>query len=108
MDCFSVPAWINAGSVLVLVGVTAWYAWSTSRMLESMRKQVDTMRDQVAAMRDQLDAVRSQSKVIAISAQIASVAPRVGLMMEEGRAKKRLQELHDELESLKTHGAGNE
>lgn len=102
MDGAALPAWINAGSVLVLVGVTAWYAWSTSRMLKSMREQVDTLRHQVGAMREQLDAVRSQSRIIAISAQIASVAPRVGLMMEEGRAKKRLQELHDELESLKS------
>ena len=49
---------LNFVATLILVGITAWYAYSTAKMLREMKRQADI--------------VREQSTLISKSAQIAA------------------------------------
>lgn len=49
-DMIFVLQLINAFITFLLVGITGWYAWSTSRMLKAIRDQVEAVKRQSALM----------------------------------------------------------
>ncbi len=82
----AVCAALNTGAVIVLVGVTVWYARSTARMLRHMS--------------DQTEAVHRQSRVLVTTAKISATVPLVSLAIHEGKAKRRLETLEAELAAI--------
>lgn len=75
---------LNFVATLILVGITAWYAYSTAKMLREMKRQADI--------------VREQSALISNSAQIAAW---VGLTTAEGHPAR--QNPYEKLRQLVTY-----
>jgi len=83
----AVCAVLNTGAVIVLVGVTVWYARSTARMLRHMS--------------DQTEAVRRQSRILVAAARISAAAPFVNMPTgDEQRARTKLAALETELDGI--------
>ena len=50
--------WIQAIAMVVLVGITIFYAWQAKKVTEQMREQTETMRKQTETMRKQTETLR--------------------------------------------------
>lgn len=75
-----VLAIVNAAGLLILVIVTIWYALTTAKMHREMRRQ---------------------AQIAAVAAELGARASLAHLMMEEGKSKRRVEELSAELERLR-------
>lgn len=56
MPASLIPEWVNAASVVVLVGVTGYYAWTTKRILDESEKMRKAAEKQAAASEQQASA----------------------------------------------------
>jgi len=91
----SVPAWINAVTVVVLAGITWWYA-------SNAKRQADAAESQAAAATKQADAAESQARAALKQAEAAErqltilqaqIEERVGIASEKLKANiKELQQ----------------
>lgn len=54
------PSWINVALVFALVVITAYYAWSTKRILEESRKTREAAERQAAAAEESIRALRQR------------------------------------------------
>lgn len=90
---------LNLVAFVILIGITAWYARSTAKMLREMRQQAD--------------AVREQSWVLSKSAQIAAKSAQIagwdsikkateGAGLPSGNPLEKLVELVTQLKELDT------
>lgn len=81
MEISEVLDLVNAIGLMVLVIVTIWYARSTAMMRREMRRQAEIM---------------------AVAAELSARASLAQLMMEEGKSKRRVEELATELQLLRS------
>lgn len=82
----SVTDWIQAFAIVVLVGVTWWYAHSTRKILRETRRQAD-------ASSAVLEEMRGQARIMALSALVSAKRGFKTTVREEGQLEELLKKL---------------